>query len=528
MPLHRADVKRLFDSRQVRAGAVERSDEQGFVGGILDTLRDGVLVVGNDLRILYANPTYYEQLGITEDDIAPGDHLVESLRHLATKGLLGPMGDRSVDEFVERRMETWGTADSRFERRFLENGRILEINRSMTLANEVVAVHVDVTSAVKSEEEIERQRIYMTSLLENMSDGLALLDREGRFAMFNDQFLGLYDIDPESVHWGMDYETFVEKLGDLAGMSEEKRRAEIKLRRDFAFDPNATSARRHLSNGRTLNINKTNLPGGGCVMTTRDMTDQLRREQDLMTARSEAEESARSKSEFVARMSHEMRTPLNGILGVAALLDKSDLSGSQRELVDVICNSGNVLLRLIDDILDLSRIDAETFQVVQDRFRMSDVVRECVALIGPSAEEKGLDLIWPENVSAVPALSGDMVRIKQILLNLLANAVKFTDQGHVEIGLEHMDGPEGITVSISVSDTGVGIAPDRMEQVFDRFFQVDGTITRKYGGAGLGLAITRNLVDAMGGTIQVRSEPDKGTSFLIRLTLAAADPPATG
>ncbi|MEL7000238.1 MAG: PAS-domain containing protein [Pseudomonadota bacterium] len=524
MPLHRADVKPLFGER--RADSAARPSADRFVGGILDTLRDGVLVVGNDLRILYANPIYYQQLGITEADVAPGDHLESALRHLAVEGLLGPMGGQTVEEFVARRMRTWGTDESRFERRFLETGRIIEIYRSMTLANEVVAVHVDVTSAVRSEEEIERQRIYMTSLLENMSDGLALIDPEGRFAMFNDQFLDLYNIDPNQVHWGMDYDSFVENIGDLKYMSHQKRAAELKLRRDFAFDPNATSARRHLSNGRTLNINKTNLPGGGCVMTTRDMTDQMKREQQLMRARSEAEDSARSKSEFVARMSHEMRTPLNGILGVAALLDKSDLSDSQRELVDVIGNSGHVLLRLIDDILDLSRIDAETFQVVQDRFEISDVIRECVALIGPSAEEKGLELICLDDASVVPALSGDMVRIKQILLNLLTNSVKFTDAGQIEIGLDHMDGPEGITISISVTDTGVGIAPDRLEQVFDRFFQVDGTITRRHGGAGLGLAITRNLVDAMGGTIQVSSEPQKGTSFLIRLTLAAADPPA--
>ena len=489
---------------------------------ILDLLRDGVVIVDRDRRVKYVNASYYDQFGVTPADIKPGDDVRDAMVRLVKNGKLGLTAQGSPEDLVDERIAQWGTDEGRLERRFLDTGRILDIYRSLTLDDDVIAVHVDVTSAVRSEQEVERQRMYMNSLVENMSDGVVLLDANGCFAMFNHQFLELYDVNPDDVYWGIPYAKLIERMGDVARMSPEERAAEIKLRTDFAFDPRMTTAQRRLGDGRTLNVNKTNLPDGGSVMTIRDITAQLRREEELMAARQEAEESARSKSEFVARMSHEMRTPLNGILGVAALLGKAGLNRQHGELINIVSTSGKVLLRLIDDILDLSRIDADSFEVVAEKFWIADLITECVGTIRPSAREKNLWLKQPEDLEGIPALQGDAVRIKQILLNLLNNAVKFTETGGVEIGLEHVTGPEGITLTLSVSDTGVGIAPDKLDQIFDRFYHIDGTVTRKYGGAGLGLAITRKLVDAMGGTIHVRSEAGAGTTFIIRLTLGVA------
>ena len=490
--------------------------------GMLDTLRDGVVIVGPDRRVKYVNASYYKQFDVTPSQIRPGTSLREAMIHMAMRGQLGSVGQMTPEDYVDERLSRWGTDEGRVERRFLRSGKILDIYRSISLEGDVISVHVDVTKAVHSEREIERQRTYMTSLVENMSDGLALLDQDGCFAMFNEQFLKLYDVDPDDVWWGIDYDDLIGRMRDLQQLPEAQRRAESKLRRDFAFDPGLMNAQRRLSDGRTLNVNKTNLPGGGCVMTIRDITEQLRREEALTKARLLAEESSRSKTEFVARMSHEMRTPLHGILGVAALLDRAGLEKKEGDLVNVITASGKVLLRLIDDILDLSRIEAEAFGVVEDQFTMDDLIRECVDTVQPAAQEKDLEIRYPKNLSQIPSLRGDTVRIKQILLNLLANAVKFTEVGHIALNVERDIGPEGITLTLSVADTGIGIAPDQLEQIFDRFYQVDGTATRKHGGAGLGLTITRKIVDALGGTIQVRSKPGTGTTFFIRLTLEAA------
>ena len=487
--------------------------------GFLDTLRDGVVIVGRDLRIKYVNASHAQQLGVEEGAIQVGDHLRDALLMLARRGKLGEQHGLGPEEFVDQRMEKWGSEESRVERRHMEDGRILDIYRTTTEENDTVAVHVDVTDQVRSVEELESQRLLMKSLLENTSDGITLLDRDGNFAMFNDKFLELYDSDPSQVYWGISYADMVATFGDLAGLPEAARKREIERRRKFAFDPAITTVRRHLKDGRTLNINKTVLPVGGSVMTIRDMTAELAREEELLKARHLAEESSRHKSEFVARMSHEMRTPLNGILGVAALIERTELSDQQRSLVDVISSSGKVLLRLIDDILDLSRMDADSFDVVAEPLNICEVIEQCLAIIKPSADVQGLDLRFDGGPSDLPPLRGDVVRIKQILLNLLTNAVKFTEAGHVEVNLSHESGPEGITLMLSVRDTGVGIAEDQLDQIFNRFYQIDGTATRRHGGAGLGLAITRKLVDAMGGAIQVHSHPGEGTVFRVSLTL---------
>lgn len=490
---------------------------------LLETLRDGVVVVGADMRVQSFNASYIKLFALEPDDMAVGDHMRDILRRLADKGKLGDPKGRTVDEIVETRLAAFGTEQGRVERRPMSNGRILDIYRTLTINDDIVSIHVDVTEDVRKEAELERQRVYMQSVLENTSDGIALLDNDGRFVMFNNRFLELYDIAREKVEWGISYFDLAAMFGDLRGMGEAERRTEIERRYEFAINPEITDIRRRLGDGRTLHIHKAVLHGGGCVMTYRDMTADLKREEDLVSARQLAEESSRHKSEFVARMSHEMRTPLNGILGIAALLQRTQLDIKQSDLIDVISGSGKVLLRLIDDILDLSKLDAETFEVVEDKFFIRDLVLQSIGIINPSATEKGLVIRFEDAPEPIPRLNGDMVRIEQILLNLLTNAVKFTEHGHIEISLDSETGPEGITVTVSVSDTGVGIAADKLDQIFNRFYQIDGTVTRKYGGAGLGLAITQKLVDTMGGAIQVFSEPGVGTTFRIRLTMPAAD-----
>ena len=499
-------------------------DPSVTLSDFLGTLNDGVIVVDSDQRLKYFNERFIEVMGLSPGDLAVGQSLEDALRVLAVADKLGANGTLPPEEQVRARMASWGSDADRVERRNMPDGKVLDIYRTPTTTGDVVSIHVDVTDNVRSSEEIERQRLYMISVLDNTTDGIALLDRNGRFVMYNQRLLELYDVDPESVYWGMDFRAFAEQFRDLDGMLPDQRSREIENRRRFAFDPDVTSVKRNLNNGRTLNINKQNLPGGGCVMTYRDITADLKREQELIDARIQAEESNRHKSEFVARMSHEMRTPLNGVLGVAALLKKSEgLADREQELIDVITDSGKVLLRLIDDILDLSRLDAGTFDVVYEDFELLSLVSECVRIIEPAATEKGLDvrIITPE--MPVPALRGDPVRIKQVLLNLLTNAVKFTDKGYIEVDLGCRTVANKVAVFFGVSDTGVGIDNDKLDQIFNRFYQIDGGTTRKYGGAGLGLAITQKLVETMGGTVQVASQKGHGTTFRIRLTMDYAE-----
>ena len=515
-----------------KAAVISSSGRPGTPGAtlaeFLATLPDGVAVVDRDMRLSYFNEPLIEMLDVEPGTISIGQPFEQLLRTLAQAGRLGPADGMTEDEQIRARLAAWGSDENRVERRAMPDGRVLDIYRTLTSTGDVFSIHVDVTDSVRKSEEIERQRHYMVSVLENTTDGIALLDHRGRFVLYNNRLLELYDVDPKSVYWGMEYRAFAEQFRDLEGLSPEQRAREIDTRYNFAFDPDITQIQRELRSGRTLNINKRNLPGGGCVMTYRDVTADLEREQALIDARIYAEESSRHKSEFVARMSHEMRTPLNGVLGVAALLQQSiNLDERQRQLLEVIADSGRVLLRLIDDVLDLSKMDSDTFDVVSEPFDLAAIIGECQRIIEPSAHEKGLEVRIVAPRQPVPQVKGDAVRIKQILLNLMTNSVKFTEEGHIEVDFGFRSHPRRASIFFSVSDTGVGIENDKLDQIFRRFYQVDGGTTRKYGGAGLGLAITKKLVETMGGTIEVASQKGHGTTFRIRMMLDLADRPAT-
>ena len=241
---------------------------------------------------------------------------------------------------------------------------------------------------------------------------------------------------------------------------------------------------------------------------------------------SRAEAATRAKSQFLAVMSHEIRTPMNGVLGMAHLLLDTPLSDSQRRQVEVLRDSGQALLTILNDILDFSKMEAGRLALMAEDFDLARVVASVQALMAPRAREKGLILHTDVAPDVPTALRGDPGRVRQVLLNLVGNAIKFTESGEVRVDVMLAGTPsERVPLRIAVSDTGIGIAPEAQAHLFQEFTQVDTSATRRFGGTGLGLAICRRIVQAMGGEISVESEPGAGAIFVVAVTLDRAHAP---
>jgi len=390
------------------------------------------------------------------------------------------------------------------------------------LAGETTRARADLEVATEKAERAERR---LWDSLDIIEDGFAIYDRTGRLVAANSAFLNIFE-DMVEVGSGASYDSILrvavdEGLIDLEGAHPDDWVDDMTARWEQDPIPQRTIK---LWNGGFVKLVDKRAPDGDMVSLMLNITQSIRRERDLLEARDQAEAANRAKSAFLANMSHEIRTPMNGVVAMAELLRETDLDEDQRQCADTIRNSGEALLEIINDVLDFSKIEADKLVLHVEAFDLEDLIREIFRLLRPSIQGRDLQLLLDYDIFLPENLVGDRGRVRQVLTNLIGNAVKFTDRGHVLVRVLGEDQEDGqVTLVIAVEDTGIGIAPEKQAHVFGEFNQVEDQANRKYEGTGLGLAITHKLVRMMGGDIWVDSDLGQGATFAFRLTLPIAE-----
>ena len=496
------------------------------IESILRSLPVGVLILDNDHRIVYGNDEFYSIWELPLDDRFDGRPFLDVIRRNHELGRYD--GTQAPEEIYAFRKHLFEADEPEPIELGWAGGKSVIFDSRRLSSDRILLTYADISAVRERENEIHETRAALERLGEMMRDathamsqGIAIV-QDNVIKMSNEAMADILQIPPHHIEAGQGWLgmfEFCAARGDFHDAADEilqEWRANI-----AAGQPISTVF--HVGGERWVNMDATVSRGQHWVALFTDVTELKSREEELRELLSRAEAADRAKSEFLANMSHEIRTPMNGVLGMAELLAKTNLDTRQKTFIDIIVKSGNALLTIINDILDFSKIDAGQMKLRKAAFDITEAVEDVATLLSSHAAEKNIELLVRAAPDLPAAVIGDAGRFRQIVTNLVGNAVKFTERGHVfvDVGFETVAGGE-IMASIRIEDTGIGIPGEKLSSVFDKFSQVDASSTRRHEGTGLGLAITAGLVDLFGGYLNVDSEWGKGSVFTVNLPFAVA------
>ena len=513
-----------IDKRKKVESELQR--ERDLMGSIMETSPMGILVMNKDGKIIFANDQAARVHGVAREEIIGRQHNDPIWKITSHDGSLFP-GERLAFNRVMKIRNA--VLDIRHAIHWLDGRRVLlSINASPIISDDgsiakVVATVEDITTRKKVEEALKESAYRFRSLVKTAESVIILLSPDKKILEFNRMAEELFGRTRHEVLGRDYYELFVperfwsdhdsEFTTVLSGTP-------MRLLENYVIAKGGEERMIQWSLSRLLDAK-----GGalGVLAVGQDVTERKRSEEELYEARDAAEEASRAKSEFLANMSHEIRTPISAIIGMSEMTLNTDLTDEQQGYLVTVKKAAGSLLHIINDILDISKIEARKMELRPEDFNLFEMLEKQLSVLKVQAEEKGIELRAHVGENVSRCYHGDEYRLGQIIINLVGNAIKFTEKGYVEISVNHAGSfEESAVLEFRVKDTGIGISEDKSEKLFESFVQLNAGYSKRHPGSGLGLAISRQLVEMMGGHITFTSKEGWGSEFKFTIKLKAS------